>query len=140
MIPVRQSEALRTGALAGAGQVGAVVGTPGDLLPALIDIFTHPVSRQAVAALTAALTTHLTQILTTTYTKTDLIRSRCVNAELVTAHLVILTLVNILTRGPVRTKQEPVRTHAEHLGGVGGVQPQSNVMGSINNRDRKRLS
>ena len=139
MIPVRQSEALRTGALAGAGQVGAVVGTPGDLLPALIDIFTHPVSRQAVAALTAALTTHLTQILTT-YTKTDLIRSRCVNAELVTAHLVILTLVNILTRGPVRTKQEPVRTHAEHLGGVGGVQPQSNVMGSINNRDRKRLS
>ena len=119
MIPVRQSEALRTGALAGAGQVGAVVGTPGDLLPALIDIFTHPVSRQAVAALTAALTTHLTQILTT-YTKTDLIRSRCVNAELVTAHLVILTLVNILTRGPVRTKQEPVRTHAEHLGGVGG--------------------
>ena len=139
MIPVRQSEALRTGALAGAGQVGAVVGTPGDLLPALIDIFTHPVSRQAVAALTAALTTHLTQILTT-YTKTDLIRSRCVNAELVTAHLVILTLVNILTRGPVRTKQEPVRTHAEHLGGVGGVQPQSNVMGSINNRDGERLS
>ena len=139
MIPVRQSEALRTGALAGAGQVGAVVGTPGDLLPALIDIFTHPVSRQAVAALTAALTTNLTQILTTS-TKTDLIRSRCVNAELVTAHLVILTLVNILTRGPVRTKQEPVRTHAEHLGGVGGVQPQSNVMGSINNRDRKRLS
>ena len=139
MIPVRQSEALRTGALAGAGQVGAVVGTPGDLLPALIDIFTHPVSRQAVAALTAALTTHLTQILTTS-PKTYLIRSRCVNAELVTAHLVILTLVNILTRGPVRTKQEPVRTHAEHLGGVGGVQPQSNVMGSINNRDRKRLS
>lgn len=139
MIPVRQSEALRTGALAGAGQVGAVVGTPGDLLPALIDIFTHPVSRQAVAALTAALTTNLTQILTTS-TKTDLIRSRCVNAELVTAHLVILTLVNILTRGPVRTKQEPVRTHAEHLGGVGGVQPQSNVMGSINNRDGERLS
>ena len=139
MIPVRQSEALRTGALAGAGQVGAVVGTPGDLLPALIDIFTHPVSRQAVAALTAALTTNLTQILTTS-TKTDLIRSRCVNAELVTAHLVILTLVNILTRGPVRTKQEPVRTHAEHLGGVGGVQPQSNVMGSINNRDGERMS
>ena len=128
MIPVRQSEALRTGALAGAGQVGAVVGTPGALLPALIDIFTHPVSRQAVAALTATLSTHLTQILKT-YTNTDLIRSRCVNAELVTAHLVILTLVNILTRGPVRTKQEPVRTHAEHLGGVGGVQPQSNVMG-----------
>ena len=139
MIPVRQSEALRTGALAGAGQVGAVVGTPGDLLPALIDIFTQPVSRQAVAALTAALTTNLTQILTTS-TKTDLIRSRCVNAELVTAHLIILTLVNILTRGPVRTKQEPVRTHAEHLGGVGGVQPQSNVMGSINNRDGERLS
>ena len=62
MIPVRQSEALRTGALAGAGQVGAVVGTPGDLLPALIDIFTHPVSRQAVAALTTTLSTNLTQI------------------------------------------------------------------------------
>ena len=44
-----------------------------------------------------------------------LIRAWCVNTELVTAHLVILTLVNILTRRPVGTKQEPVRAHAEHL-------------------------
>ena len=74
MIPVRQSEALRTGALAGAGQVGAVVGTAGGLLTALVNILTAAVSQQAVAALTAALTTHLTQILTR-YTKISLSHS-----------------------------------------------------------------
>ena len=64
MIPVRQSEALRTGALTGAGQVGAVVGTARGLLTALVNILTATVSQQAVAALTAALTTQYSQILT----------------------------------------------------------------------------
>ena len=48
---------------------------------------------------------------------TYLIRARSVDTELVAAHLIILTLVNILTGGPVRAQQEPVRTHAEHLQG-----------------------
>ena len=67
MIPVRQTEALRTGTLAGAGQVGAAVGTPGGLLSALVDIFTAPIGQQTVARLTSALTTHHTQILTGYY-------------------------------------------------------------------------
>ena len=62
MIPVRQSEALRTGALTGAGQVGAVVGTARGLLTALVNILTATVSQQTVAALTAALTTQHSQM------------------------------------------------------------------------------
>ena len=72
MIPVRQTEALRTGTQAGAGQVGAVVGTPRGLLSALVDIFTAAVSQQAVAGLTAALTRHHTQILTRYYSITKI--------------------------------------------------------------------
>ena len=66
--PVRQSQTLRTGALAGAGEVGAVVGTPRAALTALVDIFTGTAGSQAVAGLTPALNTQHTQILTSKLT------------------------------------------------------------------------